>query len=267
MLLWFHFKQSIINWGWGNRPHSSSSAEWNYPVSECSQPCAVGFQAIRMPQPCCWYCERCAANERTVNIRGMPRCMPCPSATNFTWPDSKTRTQCLPIPVTRISIDDTTGMVLLGCVAAMEMMLFLVILFYVIYIKHMLIIASGRLTAIFLIVGQVVSSPFVVTFALDFSPLTCMLSLGGVHLSCTVNYVPVLIRSIALYYHSLSSGFQSQMSLKTSTNYFRTYSPNKDKRSLPIYIVVNLSRGNCIKEACTVIFIVAAQVSIFVLHF
>ena len=83
------------------------------PVSVCSQPCEVGHQAVVTQPSCCFYCEACRENERTVMYGNLPKCERCPTSNSFTWPDDETRTTCLPIPPTFLHITQLEGILLL----------------------------------------------------------------------------------------------------------------------------------------------------------
>ena len=95
-------------------PSPSDGNDTAQPQSVCSQPCAVGQQAQVSQPSCCFICEACRENERTVVRLNLPKCEVCPTKTRFTWPDEKTRTQCLPIPPTFLHYTRLEGILLLA---------------------------------------------------------------------------------------------------------------------------------------------------------
>ena len=128
------FVQEQIQWKTDHlHAASSTTGQAVYPESVCSQPCHAGHRAVRTQPSCCFYCEACRENERTVMSDNLPKCEKCPTGSNFTWPDDETRTECLPIDPSFLSVTELSG----ALIFAFDLLvLFLTCSTTVIYIKN-----------------------------------------------------------------------------------------------------------------------------------
>ena len=107
---WF---QHLIRWSLALQLNTTTTSVGDAPpVSVCSMPCPAGQHGVITQPSCCFFCEECLENERTILSEYLPRCETCPTARNFTWPD-ETRTMCLPIPPTFLQVTRLEGAVLL----------------------------------------------------------------------------------------------------------------------------------------------------------
>lgn len=169
--------------------------ELGYPKSTCSDLCPPGFQHVLRQPKCCWDCEKCRDNERTVIVDEIPKCQICPVANNFTWPDDYTRTQCEQIPTTFLSLADSSAIIIL-CLAIISMMLaFLVTAVFVKNRHERLIKACSQELAYMSLIGIMLSSVFVYALVLKPSDELCILTTMGFHLCFTFSYGPLIVKT------------------------------------------------------------------------
>ena len=87
----------MIRWQLNGTNDSLNPADNRPPVSVCSEECGIGQRTVSTAVSCCFYCEDCLPNERTVASGKGIKCERCPRKDNFTWPDRLTRSHCVPI--------------------------------------------------------------------------------------------------------------------------------------------------------------------------
>ncbi|KAL8586034.1 hypothetical protein ACOMHN_023677 [Nucella lapillus] len=170
-----------------------------FPSSTCRERCGVGQQAVSTWPRCCWVCKDCRENEITVMRDDMPICDSCPSATNFTWPDPDTRTQCVPIPVLFVSMASPLGLALLTldlCVLG------LVVTCTVLYVRHRanrLIKATSRELSAVMLGGHFLACLAVGVFLLPPTAESCLVGHVFFHVSLTLVYAPLLVKINRIY--------------------------------------------------------------------
>lgn len=168
----------------------------------CSEQCGVGQQAMRSWPVCCWTCEPCRENERTVVRDDLPICQLCPinpDTGNFTWPDEATRTRCDPIPPTFTSFRTASGVVIL---VLDLLVLALTLTSSALYVRQRatrLIKASSRELSGLMLGGHVVACLLVPVFVVEPSAASCLLGHTGFHLCLTLVYAPLLVKTNRIY--------------------------------------------------------------------
>ena len=103
----------MIRWQLNGTNDSLSPADNLPPVSVCSEDCGMGQRTVSTAVSCCFYCEDCLPNERTVTSGKGMKCERCPTKSNFTWPDEPTRSYCVPILSTFLNVIQWEGILLM----------------------------------------------------------------------------------------------------------------------------------------------------------
>ena len=115
--------ETVGTWEVGKLNLNTSLIIWNngltgtIPRSVCSEICKPGFRQTRELN-CCWQCIRCSQDTIT-STSGAMNCTACASD----HISNEERTQCIPVPVERISWGDPAGVLIafiacLGCLAS-----------------------------------------------------------------------------------------------------------------------------------------------------
>lgn len=190
----------MLQWNRNFTSANSKPDERNkfHPNSECSSPCPFGFEAVVTSPSCCWYCDKCSENQRIVIINSVPKCLQCPTSENFTWPDSE-RKVCLPIPISFISLSRLDGRLLFTLDTVVLISAIVIGLLYSINHNNRLIKASSRELSFVMLGGHVVTCFLGMTFTVEPSAATCIMSLFGFYLSFTVTYAPLLVKTNRIY--------------------------------------------------------------------
>ena len=177
------------------------------PTSTCSEPCLPGFQAVRTQPHCCWYCQMCRDNEKTVIVDQLPKCEICPTNNNFTWPNSH-RTDCVEIELTYASADDFIGKVIIGVDCLTSVLWAVVTYLYFANRDKRLIKASSRELSYIILFGIFLSNTVVVLFVIKPSNASCTITYIMFHLSFTLIYGPLTVKTNRVY-RIFKSGRQS----------------------------------------------------------
>ncbi|ESO83929.1 hypothetical protein LOTGIDRAFT_71752, partial [Lottia gigantea] len=171
----------------------------NLPKSTCSDPCEAGYQQVVTQPHCCWYCQKCRDNERTVMREGLAKCDICPKQGNYTWPDEETKESCVNIEPTIVKVQDFTGALIVSFDIVTIMLAILVTVFYILNNQEKLIKASSRELSYLILVGVFLSSIFVTFFVVYPTDFTCTVTDLGFHLSFSFSYGPLLIKTNRIY--------------------------------------------------------------------
>ena len=160
------------------------------PVSVCSLPCGLKEFSIRLDLPCCWECHQCRHNEFLGP--NSSTCVQCPPNT---WPDDQTATFCEPISPTYLRLSDPIGigLLILNCLALLSGLLVLAL-----FIKNgeeKLIKASSRELSSIILAGILLAYLSVLAFIAKPAEWSCMLRYIGFHLSVSLIYCPLLIKT------------------------------------------------------------------------
>ncbi|XP_041364237.1 metabotropic glutamate receptor 3-like [Gigantopelta aegis] len=184
-----------------------SSISWNplvlnekqtIPRSTCSDRCLPGFQAVVTQPHCCWYCQRCRDNEKTVIIGELPKCVVCPTSINFTWPNMH-RTECKQITLTYASIDDFIGKAILALDCLTTVLWAVVTILYTRNHDKRLIKASSRELSFIMLFGIFLSNIVITLFVIKPSNASCIITYSMFHLSFTLNYGPLTVKTNRVY--------------------------------------------------------------------
>lgn len=199
--LWDSYRETFTSFDMGKvtwKPSVLLEGE-SVPTSTCSDDCPKGFEAVRTQPHCCWYCKECRNNERTVMQDGLPQCEICPSKTNYTWPDFEMRTQCYPIEHTYTGMHDFTGIVIVTVDIFTVFVTILVTVFYIKNNEEKLIKASSRELSYLMLGGIFLSCVFVAMLATRPNDTTCNITYVGFHLSFTLTYAPLTVKTNRIY--------------------------------------------------------------------
>lgn len=164
------------------------------PESVCSKPCQVGYIYVQKELPCCWDCLPCRDNEYVTD--NGTSCHQCPL---LTWPEEGDREVCELIEPTYLAITDPFGMTL-ALLAIFG--LILTIMWTCILVRHShrkVIKASSVPITSVIAVGFYVS--FISAFIFEWKPSVASCSIGhvGFHLSCTLLYGPLSVKTVRIY--------------------------------------------------------------------
>ncbi|ESO83931.1 hypothetical protein LOTGIDRAFT_107939 [Lottia gigantea] len=185
--LFTYFNTKNITW------KSGFSNGDNPPRSQCSKDCPPGFAAILTKPQCCWYCQRCRNNERSVMIDQKLVCEVCPV---FSWPDNS-KTRCAPIKISKISYNNAIGISIMIVVIIMITGTMTCI---VLYSKTNNLKSRNR-ELVFLIASGILASNIVsATFLISPSESSCNFILFGFHLSFTLVYSPFLLKAYKIHH-------------------------------------------------------------------
>lgn len=163
------------------------------PESVCAKPCLPGEFLLQGDLACCWECHRCMVDE-IVSADGKA----CVRCNVTTWPDEQL-TSCILIPPRYIKWTDGTSMILLSITFVAFLVTFLMAIVFIVKREMKIIKGSNRelMTPIF--VGILLAYLVVLTFILRPSNLVCYVSLIGYHLSCSLIFVPLFLKTLRVY--------------------------------------------------------------------
>ena len=164
------------------------------PVSVCAKPCKLGEFYIQREEECCWECHQCRDNEVVSdNLRG---CNICPFTT---WPDQGNFTTCLPIPPSYMEWQDPIALGLLG-LSGIGLVSTITIL--CIFVKHQKkkVVKGSSLEQMMTIVLALYLS-YTTAILLVAKPVysLCLMQYYCFHLSCTLIFVPLLLKTTRIY--------------------------------------------------------------------
>ena len=117
--------ETVGTWEVGKLNLTTSRIIWNngltgtIPRSVCSERCKPGFRQT-LELNCCWQCIRCSQDTIT-STSGALNCTPCA----LDHISNEERTQCIPVPVERISWGDPAGVLIafIACLGALASVL------------------------------------------------------------------------------------------------------------------------------------------------
>ena len=164
------------------------------PESVCAKPCRAGEFYIQGELVCCWECRRCRDNERVLGNR--KSCEVCPENT---WPDQLNFTDCLPIEPTYINWFDSFGMGLVGLASACVLGM---LTSSVLLIKHRARkVVKGSNRELMAIITLGVLMAYATVFFYIKTPVrwSCYCTYIGFHLSCTLIFCPLFVKTLRLY--------------------------------------------------------------------
>ncbi len=163
------------------------------PKSVCSGPCAIREQRLEQLLPCCWKCKPCRENE-IVTSNGTE----CQQCKDKFWPSQDGR-KCEPIEAEHLHWSDPVVLSLtslsLICFACSTTS-------WALFVKHKqtkLIRASSRELMGVIMFGILWAYLTVLMLMAEPTNVTCIISSYSFHLSITLIYCPVLVKSNRVY--------------------------------------------------------------------
>ena len=164
------------------------------PESVCAKPCAMGEFYIQGELPCCWDCHPCRSNEFVAE-----NATTCRTCALLTWPDQETFTTCRPIEPNYLSWLDIYALTLMG-LAAIGAVLNMIVLFCTIIYRHRRVIKGAVLEIVAIIIlGLFMALATVPLFIAKPSNILCVFNRIGFHLSCTLVYGPLMVKTNRVY--------------------------------------------------------------------
>ncbi len=164
------------------------------PESVCARPCGVGQFYIQGELECCWECRHCRDNEYVREDQ--QGCETCPE---FTWPHQDTFTTCQLIPPTFLTWMDSMAIGLLSISSVGILVCFLIAIIFIYHKDKKIIRGSSRELMTPITVGLLIAYLSVFAYIAKPQNLTCYLTYGGFHFSCTLIFGPLCLKTIRLY--------------------------------------------------------------------
>ncbi|ESO83930.1 hypothetical protein LOTGIDRAFT_108603 [Lottia gigantea] len=193
--LWDTFSRSFIKLEASRITWKSENNEYGTlpPISECSEFCKPGFQAVKTKPQCCWYCKPCRVNERSLEMNKSMTCVVCPK---FYWPDD-TKTSCKVIPVTDLSYSQILGTVLTLIVTILCIVIIALLSLSVKNRKT--IVHQNRILTYFIIIANLVSCGSIIAFVVPPSLFSCSLIQFAFPMNFAINYCPFLVKTYGIF--------------------------------------------------------------------
>ena len=164
------------------------------PESVCAKPCQVGEFYIPGELKCCWECRPCRDNEIVRDdFRG---CIQCPV---LTWPDQTSFTACVPIPPTYLHWLDPIALGLMTLSGAGLLTTMAIILIFIKYRKKKVVKGSSVEQMATIIVALLMSYANAILFIEKLSWIVCKVQYYSYHLSCSLTFVPLFLKTTRLY--------------------------------------------------------------------
>ena len=181
---------SLINWNLNGNQRDKADV---VPDSVCSKPCSRGQIYLRQELPCCWTCHTCRENE--IADLNYTSCVTCNEGT---WP-SKYRLLCVKIQPEYLAFPQTFAialvvlavMGLLACIGTLSM--------WIIHRKDRLIKASSQELSLLILSGLFLSFLTSMSYLSPPTKASCRISRVGFHISFTITYAPLLLKTCRIY--------------------------------------------------------------------
>ena len=164
------------------------------PESVCAKPCQAGEFYIPGELKCCWECRPCRDNEVVRDdFRG---CIQCPV---LTWPDQANFTACVPIPPTYLHWLDPIALGLMTLSGAGLLTTMAIILIFIKYSKKKVVKGSSVEQMATIIIALLMSYANAILFIEKPSWIVCKVQYYSYHLSCSLTFVPLFLKTTRLY--------------------------------------------------------------------
>ena len=171
-----------------------SMTEGPVPESVCAKPCGVGEFYIQGELECCWECRRCRDNEV---VRGDQQ--GCETCEIFTWPDQLNFTSCVNINPHYMKWSNAISIALVSLASVGLISCLAICLIFIKYTDRKIIKGSNRELTAFIILGLLLAYLTVFAFLSKPTDITCYLNYGGFHISCTLLFGPLCLKTLLLY--------------------------------------------------------------------
>ena len=164
------------------------------PESVCAKPCQAGEFYIPGELKCCWECRLCRDNEIVRDdFRG---CTPCPV---LTWPDQANFTACVPIHPTYLHWMDPIALGLMTLSGAGLLTTMAIIFIFIKYRKKKVVKGSSVEQMATIIIALLMSYANAILFIEKPSWIVCKVQYYSYHLSCSLTFVPLFLKTTRLY--------------------------------------------------------------------
>ena len=164
------------------------------PESVCAKPCQAGEFYIPGELKCCWECRPCRDNEIVRDdFRG---CIQCPV---LTWPDQANFTACVPIPPTYLHWLDPIALGLMTLSGAGLLTTMAIILIFIKNRKKKVVKGSSVEQMATIIIALLMSYANAILFIEKPSWIVCKVQYYSYHLSCSLTFVPLFLKTTRLY--------------------------------------------------------------------
>ena len=185
-------KMGIVKWFMPNTTLHPIATQ--LPESVCAKPCQAGEFYIPGELKCCWECRPCRDNEIVCDdFRG---CIQCPV---LTWPDQANFTACVPIPPTYLHWLDPIALGLMTLSGAGLLTTMAIILIFIKYRKKKVVKGSSVEQMTTIILALLMSYANAIIFILKPSWIVCKVQYYSYHLSCSLTFVPLFLKTTRLY--------------------------------------------------------------------
>ena len=179
---------------WFEWRHPGEVTPTAVPESVCAKPCKPGESYIQGRLKCCWECHRCRDNEMVrEDQRG---CVQCPE---LTWPNQANFTTCEDIPPTYMLWLDPIAISLCS-LSAIGILSTLMITYVFLRYSNKKAIKGSSIEQMMTIIVAILTS-YVTVLLLVMKPNTwsCRIAFVTFHSSCTLIFVPLLLKTTRLY--------------------------------------------------------------------
>ena len=184
--------ETSINWFSLNA--SLYPRETELPESVCAKPCQPGEFYIQGELKCCWDCRRCRDNEKVRDDN--EGCVICPY---LTWPNQENFTTCIPIPPTFMNWLDPIALGLLG-LSGIGLVTTMAITYIFTKYRTKKVVKGSSLEQMFtIILALFMSYATAILLVAKPSYTVCQIQYYSYHLSCTLTFVPLLLKTTRLY--------------------------------------------------------------------
>ena len=165
-------------------------------TSTCSTPCGPRESTIPSDVPCCWECRACKKNEILP-----PNKTICEECEVLTWPDPDIDSLCTRIYPTYLCLcrGDWIGVALAALAGLGILIGALVTVAFLSYKRHKLIKATGRELSLVILLGVLLANVDVYLLITKPEAILCPARDVMFHLSITVLYAPLLLKTIRIY--------------------------------------------------------------------
>ena len=179
---------------WFEWRHPGEVTPTAVPESVCAKPCKPGESYIQGRLKCCWECHRCRDNER---VREDQRdCVQCPE---LTWPNQANFTTCEDIPPTYMLWLDPIAISLCSLSAIGILSTLMITYVFLRYSKKKAVKGSSIEQMMTIIVAILTSYVTVLLLVMKPNTWSCRIAFVTFHSSCTLIFVPLLLKTTRLY--------------------------------------------------------------------
>ena len=179
---------------WFDRLGPNEFIPADIPESVCAKPCKVGEFYIQGEVKCCWECRRCRDNEMIREDH--QGCVQCPQ---LTWPDRANFTSCLFIPPTYMLWLDPIAFALCSLATLGIISTLTITYVFVRYREKKVIKGSSMEQMMTIIVALLMSHVTIFLLVMKPNEWGCRTSYVTFHSSCTLIFVPLLLKTTRLY--------------------------------------------------------------------